>query len=343
MVISDLHGSLQAYEKLLQKAGYTPGTDQLILLGDLMEKGTENMALLEKIMEQCKNENVIALMGNCDFVAKNVLYAYRLEYLRKVLLLRKHSLIHEMIEKLGLPPLDQNTDMDQLAAALRKHFLPELSFLNDLPHALVTPTKIYVHAGLNNETTIADDFRDIMVQFHFGERDVRFAKTVIVGHTPVSEYARRIARFDPLIDHTRNIISIDGGMGVKTCGQLNALVFSGPMTWSTSVDLLPEAIAKATTRPKNPIPFYLNWANSNLDILEQNDRFSYVRSTWLNRKFWIDNIFLQDGKGTNFTNYEMPLQKGQKVKVAFRYGDKVQIKAHNQLGWTDAANLEFLN
>lgn len=45
-------------------------------------------------------------------------------------------------------------------------------------------------------------------------------------------------------------------------------------------------------------------------------------------------------KGTDYTNYEMPLKKGNHVKIVFAYQDKVQIKKDGVLGWTYASNLE---
>lgn len=96
IVISDIHGNLDLYIKLLNKIKYHPNKDCLILLGDLIEKGPKNLETLHYIMLQTKTEDVHCIMGNCDFIAKNVLYSYRLDFLKHVLSFRKESLIHEM-------------------------------------------------------------------------------------------------------------------------------------------------------------------------------------------------------------------------------------------------------
>lgn len=343
IIISDLHGNLDAYQKLLKKADYKPEEDRLILLGDLVEKGEKNLDLLHLIMEQCENENVYAIMGNCDFVAKNVLYSYRLDYLQQVLLERKHSLIHEMIEKAGLEPVTKETDMEELCQQLRKHFLPELTFLNDLPHVLVSHKRIYAHAGINSEENFADDFKDVMTVKYFALQDKYFKKTVIVGHMPVSEYCKRTGDYNPRFERDKNIVSIDGGNMVNRAGQLNALILSKNYGKTIFEDTLPAARALVTTHPSNRTPFYLAWSKADVTILEKGVKQSRVHSAWHNRSFWVDNEFIEDGRCSNYTNYEMPLVEGEIVKTAGCWGDKVQVKKNGILGWTWKKNLEFID
>ncbi|WP_230267377.1 metallophosphoesterase [Allobaculum fili] len=341
IVISDLHGNDTLFTRLLEKCSYKPGEDRLILLGDLVEKGTQNLDILHHIMELSKYPEVYAIMGNCDFVAKNVLYSYRLDYLRKVLTNRKESLIHEMAAKLNLGPFEDVQDMNSWAATIRKGFLEELSFLNDLPHVLITPTYIFAHSGIENEETIADDFRYVMTRYHFEEEDHHFSHIVVVGHMPVSEYCHRRADFSVRLEYQKNIISIDGGNAVKIAGQLNALIISRNYMETVSDDLLDRVKAVRTTRPKNFAPYYVTWADSELQILEKREKQSLVYSPGAHRRFWIDNEFLVDGKGSNFTNYEMPLNAGETVHLVNVWGHKAQIKKNSILGWTDISNLEL--
>ncbi|MBD5424245.1 MAG: serine/threonine protein phosphatase [Allobaculum sp.] len=350
LVISDIHGSLDLYQDLLQKCHYIPGQDRLILLGDLVEKGEQNLELVHFLMEQAKTKHVYMTMGNCDFVAKNILYSYRLDYLREVLLARSNSLIHEMIQELGLPPLDSQTDMDVLAATLRKHYLKELAFLNDLPHVLATPTATFVHSGLIDEQTYAQDFRYIMANYHFGRQDHHFSKPVVVGHMPISEYCPTIACFNPLFNQEKNILFIDGGNQVKRAGQLNALIFwNDDFTFEhlrfESVDDLLRVSVKHTTHPSTPDPFFVTWADGKVDILEDHSKYVLAYSPALEREIEVDKAFLtQDGdsmRASNFTNYEMPLEKGEIVSVVNLWDDKAQIKKNGQLGWTYRSNLDI--
>lgn len=66
--ISDIHGHLEFFKRLLDKVGYVPG-DQLILLGDLYTKGPRCHETLKYIIRMAENPNVHVLRGNCDWGA----------------------------------------------------------------------------------------------------------------------------------------------------------------------------------------------------------------------------------------------------------------------------------
>lgn len=341
IAISDIHGDLKTYEKLLDQVNYRPGEDRLILLGDLVEKGTENLPLLRKVMKQTEEEIVFCIKGNCDFTATNFLLSYRLGYIHKILLDRQKSLIHEMIREAGLPEMDENTDMDQLAEELRKRYLPELTFLHSLPHMLITPERIYVHAGLQNEKTGAEDFRDVMTCPLFDQTAPAFRKTVVVGHMPVTEYCVRKADFSCRFNGVKNLWSIDGGNVVKRAGQLNALIFEGSVIRTEYADRLPEVRVLHTVQAENRSPFFVPWNHGEVQIIEKGPLQSSVHSDYLNRSFWIDNEFLRDNRGSDFTNFQMPVVAGETVSLVCLYGKKAQIKKHGVLGWTDALNLDL--
>ncbi len=339
IVISDIHGALKTYQKLLAKADYKPGQDRLILLGDLVEKGEDSLGTIRYIMEQTKAGEVYPMMGNCDFVAKNVLYSYRLDFLKKVLLERSHSLIHEMAAEAGLEPLNEQTDMEQYCYELRKRYLKELIFINDLPHVIDTPDYILAHSGIENETTFADDFRYIMTRFQFDREDKHFTRPVIVGHMPVSEYSILYPSFNPKLNTEKNIISIDGGNVVKKAGQLNALILGHNSLRFIHTDLLDKVRVLHTTTPDNRYSFYINFSQGEVELLEKGEEQSLVYSPYLHRRVWVDNAFLIEGKASNYTSYELPLIAGQTVHLVNIWGHKAQVKHHGVMGWTDLHNL----
>ena len=342
IAISDIHGALDTYRKLLAKVDYDPEEDRLILVGDLIEKGPQNLETLRFIMKQAREDKEFyALMGNNDFVAKNALYSYRLDFLKSVLLQRKASLIHEMIAESGLEPLNENTDMDQLCMQLRKRYLAELSFLNDLPHVITTPTTIFAHSGISNEETFADDFKDIMTRFQFEKEDHQFNRMVVVGHTPVSEYCSFFPEFNPRYDRRKNIYSIDGGNVLKKSGQLNALILRRNFMRTVNTDDLPKVRVLHTTQPKNEGSFFINHTNSKVDIVERGEKESYVYSDHLHRHVWIDNDFIVNGFASNYTNYELPLQAGTTVHLVNIWNNRAQVKHHGVMGWTDLSNLLY--
>ena len=66
IVVSDIHGDLTTFKKLLNKCEYNEEEDYLIILGDFLEKGTEILDTVHYVMELSKNERVYVLKGNCD-------------------------------------------------------------------------------------------------------------------------------------------------------------------------------------------------------------------------------------------------------------------------------------
>ena len=64
LVISDIHGCLNEFNKLIDKVGLTK-EDKLVILGDVIDRGSSNIETAFKIMELKRNEcNIINIMGN---------------------------------------------------------------------------------------------------------------------------------------------------------------------------------------------------------------------------------------------------------------------------------------
>ena len=57
IAISDIHGNLPFLQNLLRKIRFTK-EDILILLGDMLEKGPDNLALASYIMDLCNTHTV---------------------------------------------------------------------------------------------------------------------------------------------------------------------------------------------------------------------------------------------------------------------------------------------
>lgn len=68
-VLSDLHGRYDLYIKMLEKINFSEG-DTLYILGDFVDRGDEGLKIVLDIAER---DNVIALMGNHDFLALSIL------------------------------------------------------------------------------------------------------------------------------------------------------------------------------------------------------------------------------------------------------------------------------
>ncbi len=65
LIINDIHGELKLLNKLLKKVKYTADKDQLILLGDYIDRGPDSKGVLERVME-LREQGAIVLKGNHD-------------------------------------------------------------------------------------------------------------------------------------------------------------------------------------------------------------------------------------------------------------------------------------
>lgn len=243
----------------------------------------------------------------------------------------------EMAEALGIDPAGM--EMDEFCHRIRQAFLPELQFLADLPHVLVSPDRIYAHAAIMDEEHFGSDFREVMTTPFFLHTDKQFSKPVVVGHMPVSEYRNRVIDFSPVFDPARNIWSIDGGNVVKKSGQLNAVIFQGRNVTTVSADDLEQAVVLKDTDPGVQIPFAMSWNHRDISVLDHAGEQSLVHSDWLRRSFWVPDAFVQSGSVSEYTNYRMPAQAGERVSVVLRCQGQVLVKHNSILGWMEAEAL----
>ncbi|MEG1731722.1 MAG: metallophosphoesterase [Longicatena sp.] len=344
VVISDLHANLPVLKELLQKINYQENEDELILLGDLLEKGKYNLATLYYIMEISKNPHVHPIIGNCDFVCLNIFHHHRLDFLLDILLKRKYSIIHEMAKLVNFS-ITKDCNMELLANLLIKNFPKELAFINSLPHVIESEDYIFAHAAILNEHTYGESTRDVMTHQLFLEEDYHFHKYVIVGHLPVSEYCNRIASFQPIIDEDKKIICIDGGNVVKESGQLNAFLIQNHQFSSIYVDTLVRKEIRQDYEEPTIDPFFITWHHSEIQILKENATRAYCYHVASKRCLWIPHSFIYQARdkklhAPNYTTYHMPVHKGDQVGIISYNGDEVYIKKAGILGWIPTACLQ---
>ena len=74
LAISDIHGELELFDSLLEKLNYDADEDQLILLGDYVDRGRNSKGVLNRVSEDNELEN-----ANRFFTSD--LFANRLEFI----------------------------------------------------------------------------------------------------------------------------------------------------------------------------------------------------------------------------------------------------------------------
>lgn len=181
--VSDIHGQFEAYLRLLEKIRFSDD-DTLYIIGDLVDRGEQPMALIRDVMAR---NNVIALAGNHDFLAcmflKKLIYGGRAEDLDErsmmdILLWQRDG---------GAATL---ADFRRLSVAERAEvvdWLRELELYCEL--TVGGETYVLVHTGLGENADPERDLDDYTLEdYLFARPDYGRVcypdKYVVSGHTP---------------------------------------------------------------------------------------------------------------------------------------------------------------
>ena len=340
IAISDIHGNLEVFQKLLMKIQFST-EDLLIIVGDMLEKGPKSLDTLHYIMELGRTHQVYPILGNCDMVLYSVTQPGENERM-KAYLLERRSTIHEMYERLGMQ-IDESTDIAELKQTLLTHYHKELEWLKSLPHIITAGRYCFAHAGLKSEVLSENTMQDVIHNDAFLNCNHRFSHTIVVGHMPVVLYNSKISSCNPIFDQTKNIISIDGGNVIKIDGQLNALIIddvNSDIVSYESMDLLPHATILDTRSPAPEQPsINVRWSDGEVIPLETKEEFTYCRHCSTGYELWILNDFLSEWNGKTWadegTDYILPVKEGDIVSVVKQTSRGYLLKRDGVVGWYD--------
>ncbi|MFJ8531309.1 metallophosphoesterase family protein [Bacillus sp. NPDC094106] len=218
LVISDIHGEIEKFEKLLVEAKYNAKEDQLILLGDYVDRGPNAKAVIEKV-KQLKKEGAFVLKGNHE------------DMMIKALTTNEEKSWNHWVKRNGG---DQTlysygfleSEIAVIEGAFEKPILKSdileehLNFIQELDHFIETEEYIFVHAGVEPTKKVADSepytLMWIRNEFHSGYDG---EKIVVFGHTE-TKTLHGDNNCNVYFGNNR-IIGIDGGAVYG--GQLNCL------------------------------------------------------------------------------------------------------------------------
>ena len=131
LAVSDIHGNLPFFRALMDKIALTP-EDILVLVGDILEKGPESLALLRHVMALCRTHTVYPLCGNCDGLVYRFFQGDELDRRFFSFYLPQHpeSTLRQLAREGGF---DQTDDLPRLRADLRSAYPEEWRFLGRMP------------------------------------------------------------------------------------------------------------------------------------------------------------------------------------------------------------------
>lgn len=343
IVVSDIHSHLDRFKTLLKKVNYSYD-DYLIILGDFVEKGNQTLEMITFLKElQEKSERVYVILGNCEYaieeLVNNPKYADNLiNYIRKI---GKGGMIQQAIKQLEI---DIKTEIPATIQTKVKYFLaPYFTYLRTLPTTLQFNNFIFVHAGIENRIDWQNSSISSLIEMKtFYEEGHCLNKYVVVGHIPTSNHHCHEINNDIIIDHQKRIICIDGGTGVKSVSQLNALIINGvDNSFELSKDFvqpLPLYQATVDVLVTNEAVNKVAWPNFEVQILETGKSFTRCRQLNTGKILKIKNQFLYERNNKwycldDYVDRKISLEKGTVVKLIGIYDNYAYVINGSEIGW----------
>lgn len=174
LAIGDMHGNFSRLLSVFHKVKFRPQKDLLILLGDYIDRGSENMRCLRWAMEMSEKENVIALRGNHEQMML-AYYAMEGEY-NDIWLPNGGSETKRELEAW------MKRDSEALKKVLR------FIYRRPLYHRLMAGGQEYIfcHAGLKPGLPLEEQTEESLLwirnEFY---RNYTGSAIVVAGHTPI--------------------------------------------------------------------------------------------------------------------------------------------------------------
>ncbi|NHN34607.1 metallophosphoesterase family protein [Paenibacillus agricola] len=229
LVISDIHGCYEPFNQLLELMKYNRTEDQLIVLGDYVDRGPCSKEVIEQIMRMVREDGVIALRGNHD---QRFIHVARSGDPKVTSTFLEYGGKQAVMSYLDLDFWDDTwatETIQQFRRVVVERYQQHLSFMESLPYYYEDKTHIYVHAGLDPsyldwKSQSPKEFMYIRELFIKNKTVVN--KTVVFGHTKTVEIHGSAD-----IWFGGDKIGIDGGCSSGL--QLNGLEITDGSTYRT--------------------------------------------------------------------------------------------------------------
>jgi serine/threonine protein phosphatase 1 len=201
LAISDIHGEAERLEKVLIKAGYSPQSDRLFLLGDYIDRGPDAKRTLEAVRKLVAN-GALALKGNHEAM---MIVAARDELSLQLWLIN------------GAYGTLQSFD-NHIPTSV-------VEWCGGLPNIHEEPDCILVHGGMKVGVPLEQQSEDDLLWSRWEPQTAYEGKRVIFGHTPTKFYHDK---WEPW--HGRNCLAID--TGAVYGGRLTLVDIDSLETWT---------------------------------------------------------------------------------------------------------------
>lgn len=344
LVVSDIHGHGHLLKKLLKEAAFSQ-QDALVIVGDIIEKGPDNLGTLRYVMDLAQKPNVFALMGNVDLWRLSLLKNDTPENQKEVIDFSRtanrwwgSNLIGEMMKEMGLD-LERDGEMPGLFKEIRSHFPQELDFIRNLPTIMETEHFYFVHGGLPHERLSELEGTNpfpLLKNDDYLNKGLSFSKWQVVGHWPVALYQKDILQHGPIVEKERKIIAVDGGCGVRGDGQVNLVITDWEGKRFSHLYAMEKPVVQALDIQKASVMARnIPYDDPVVQLVQKEEKWALVRHHGYEMRIPIH--FLQgderEWRCYNMTDYRLPVQPGDVIHLIFEHDGIAYCKKNDVCGW----------
>lgn len=282
IALSDVHGCDDLFARVVEKLDLKP-EDTLVIAGDLVERGKRSLKALRRAMALDERENTFVLIGNMDANKHWQIMSDARETDEGLLQNYRSfgaSLFCDMCREIGLP-LETAEDARNAKKAVRQAFGRELDFIRNRPTVLDTPVWRFVHGGLTtNDLSSLEGKPNCLLKYdNFVGLGPVMDKPLVVGHYPTNLYWEGPERVDPYWSAEKNVLSIDGGCGLRADAQLNAVILNPNIPGRfecVSADAFPRVYALDRQTYRAPTVRF-RWPHNQAYIIERRPLSAIIR------------------------------------------------------------------
>ncbi len=334
-VISDIHGDHKLLKKLINKLNIMP-EDYLILLGDYINKGDGGLETLEYIKKLNKRKKTYVLKGNHEYAMFKMFTQWK-TFLKMYewIKVNKKNLVNDILIADGKKHLfyDKKLLFDYLSS--KTEIIDQLDGILTL---LYFDDHIFVHAGYQKHISENNEYKYLKWDTYNEDSEIN-EKVVVVGHMPSSNFRNDKLYTSPYFNKEKNIIFIDGGVGIKKVSELNALIIekrNGKLTYDNVQEnnFIKKEIVREISIEKDQEDVFITYPNFEVEVIRNDGIFSVCRYLKNGKEFRVFTSMIDGNMLTyNYTNNFLTIPKGEFVYLCYYYEDYALVKYKGEFGW----------